>query len=148
MVMPMEKTPHGEPASALTMTRASTASRMIMIMKTAIRAATPPTGPISSRAIWPSERPLRRVEKKRVTMSWTAPAKITPATIQMVPGRYPICAARIGPTSGPAPAMAAKWWPKSTRRSVGWKSTPLSRRSAGVARSLSTFRTLLAMKRA
>ncbi len=87
MVMPMEKTPQGECARALTMTRASTASRMIMMANTAIRAAAPPTGPISSRAIWPSERPSRRVEKNSVTMSWTAPAKMTPATIQIVPGR-------------------------------------------------------------
>src|SRR5215212_90510 len=27
--------------------------------------------------------------------------------------------------------MAAKWWPNSTRRSVGWKSWSLSSRSAG-----------------
>ncbi|SKS82993.1 Uncharacterised protein [Mycobacteroides abscessus subsp. abscessus] len=31
--------------------------------------------------------------------------------------------------------MAAKWWPNSTLRSVGTKSLPLSRASAGVARS-------------
>ncbi len=42
--------------------------------------------------------------------------------------------ARVGPTSGPAPAMAAKWWPNSTQRWVGTKSRPLLRRSAGVAR--------------
>lgn len=147
MVMPMEKTPHGECASAFTMTSARTASRMIMMMKTATRAAIPPTGPISSRAIWPSERPLRRVEKNSVTMSWTAPMKMTPTTSQIVPGRYPICAASTGPTRGPAPAMAAKWWPNRTRRSVGWKSTPLSSRSAGVARFLSAFRTRFAMNR-
>lgn len=75
MVMPMEKTPQGECASAPTMTSASTASRMIMMTNTARRAAAPPTGPISSRAIWPSERPSRRVEKNSVTMSWTAPAE-------------------------------------------------------------------------
>ena len=27
--------------------------------------------------------------------------------------------ASTGPMSGPAPEMAAKWWPNSTRRSVG-----------------------------
>jgi hypothetical protein len=31
--------------------------------------------------------PSRRIEKNRITMSWTAPAKMTPATIQIVPGR-------------------------------------------------------------
>ena len=39
------------PLIAATTTSASTASRMIMIENTAIRAAAPPTGPISSRAI-------------------------------------------------------------------------------------------------
>lgn len=87
MVMAMEKTPHGDCARALTTTSASTASRMIMMAKTPMSAAAPPTGPISSRAIWPRLLPLRRMEKNRITMSCTAPAKITPATIQMVPGR-------------------------------------------------------------
>ena len=36
-------------------------------------------GPISSRAIWPKDLPLRRMEKKSVVMSWTAPARMTPA---------------------------------------------------------------------
>ncbi|GGX26906.1 hypothetical protein GCM10010321_47050 [Streptomyces chartreusis] len=53
----------------------------------ATSAAAPPNGPISSRAICPSERPSRRVEKNSTTMSWTAPAKMTPAMIQIVPGR-------------------------------------------------------------
>jgi len=44
--------------------------------------------------------------------------------------------------------MAAKWCPNSTRRSVGWKSTSLSSRSAGVARLSSTSSTRVAMKRA
>jgi hypothetical protein len=121
---------------------------MIMIEKTAIRAAAPPTGPISSRAICPRLLPSRRMEKKRMTMSCTAPAKMTPTMIHKVPGRKPIWAARTGPTSGPAPAIAAKWCPNNTRRSVGWKSWLLSRRSAGVARRSSVPSTFLAMKRA
>ena len=87
IVIAIENTPHGDCASALTTTSARTASRMIMIEKTAISAATPPTGPISSRAICPSDLPSRRIEKNRITMSWTAPAKITPTTIHSVPGR-------------------------------------------------------------
>ena len=79
--------PHGEFASALTTTSASTASRITMIASTAISAAAPPTGPISSRAICPRLLPSRRIEKNRTTMSCTAPAKITPTTIQIVPGR-------------------------------------------------------------
>lgn len=147
MVMATEKVPHGECARALTTTRASTPSRMIMMAKTASSAAAPPARPISSRAICPSDVPSRRMDRNSTTMSCTAPAKITPATIHSVPGRYPIWAASTGPTSGPAPAMAAKWWPRSTRLSVGWKSTPSSRRSAGVARRSSGFRTRRAMNR-
>ena len=62
IVIEIENTPHGLSASALTTTSASTASRMVMITSTPTMAATPPTGPSSSRAIWPSERPRRRVE--------------------------------------------------------------------------------------
>jgi hypothetical protein len=51
MVIAMENVPHGDLASALTTTSASTPSKMIMMVKTAMSAATPPTGPISSRAI-------------------------------------------------------------------------------------------------
>ena len=47
----------------------------------------PATGPISERTMSPSERPSRRVDKKSTVMSWTAPAKTTPARIQSVPGR-------------------------------------------------------------
>ena len=58
-----------------------------MIAKTAIRAAMPPMTPISSRTIWPRLLPSRRIEKNSTTMSWTAPAKMTPTMIQIVPGR-------------------------------------------------------------
>ena len=58
-----------------------------MIEKTAISAATPPTGPISSRAICPRLLPSRRIDTNSMTMSWTAPAKMTPTMIQIVPGR-------------------------------------------------------------
>ena len=87
IVMAMLNVPHGEFASALTTTSARTASRITMIDSTATSAAAPPTGPISSRAICPRLLPSRRIEKNRTTMSCTAPAKITPATIQIVPGR-------------------------------------------------------------
>ena len=62
IVIAIENTPHGLDASALTTTRASTASRITMITKTATIADAPPTAPISSRTIWPSERPRRRVD--------------------------------------------------------------------------------------
>ena len=119
MVQRMEKMPQGLSLSALVTTRASTASRMIMIARIAIIAKSPVTGPISSLAIWPSDLPSRRMEPKRITKSWTAPPSTTPKTIQMVLGSQPNCAASTGPTSGPAPAMAAKWCPNSTHRVVG-----------------------------
>ncbi len=58
-----------------------------MMESTATMAASPVTGPISSLAIWPSDLPSRRIEPKRMTKSWTAPASTTPKTIQSVPGR-------------------------------------------------------------
>ena len=79
--------PQGLWASALTTTRASTASRMIMMARMPIIAITPGTRPISPRMISPSERPSRRVEMNSMMKSWTAPAKTTPARIQSVPGR-------------------------------------------------------------
>ena len=51
MVIAIEKTPHGLSASALTTTRASTASRITMMTRTPTMAATPPIAPSSSRAI-------------------------------------------------------------------------------------------------
>ena len=63
MVMPTEKTPHGLSPSAFTTTSARIATMMIMMVSVAISAAVPPTRPSSSRAIWPSERPPRRIEK-------------------------------------------------------------------------------------
>ena len=111
MVAAIVNSPHGLSRSALTMTSASTASRMIMIAKIATIAATPAIGLISSFAIWPSDLPSRRMEAHRMTMSWTAPPRTTPTISQRVPGRNPNCAASVGPTSGPAPEMAEKWCP-------------------------------------
>ncbi len=87
MVHARVKTPHGDSASALTMTSASTASRITMIARMATMAHQPVNGPISSFAIWPSDLPSRRTEPARMTKSCTAPARTTPTTIQMVPGR-------------------------------------------------------------
>src|SRR5215475_6128309 len=111
--------PHGLPTSALTTTRARTARTMTQIRRMPTPAIVPAIGPISARTISPSERPSRRVDRTRTVMSWTAPANTAPARIHSVPGKYPIWAASTGPTSGPAPAIAAKWWPNSTYRLVG-----------------------------
>ena len=67
MVMPTEKTPQGLSARALTTTRARMATMITMISRVAISAAVPPMTPSSSRAIWPRERPPRRMEKNITT---------------------------------------------------------------------------------
>ena len=87
MVQRMVNTPQGLPLSAFTTTSDSTASRMTMMASTATMASVPVTGPVSSLAICPSDLPSRRIEANRITKSWTAPARTTPNTIQIVPGR-------------------------------------------------------------
>ena len=72
---------------ALTTTKPSTAIKIIIIKKVPISAAAPPIGPISSRAICPKLRALRRVEKNRVTISCTAPPNTAPIKIHKVPGK-------------------------------------------------------------
>jgi hypothetical protein len=87
MVAAMVKVPHGLPLRALTTTRATTASRMIMMSSTVMSAANPPTLPISSRAICPRDLPSRRIEANRITKSCTAPPSTAPMMIHRVPGR-------------------------------------------------------------
>ncbi len=87
MVAAMVNVPHGLPASAFTTTSATTASSTTMISSTVTSATSPPTLPISSRAIWPSDLPSRRSEANRITKSCTAPPSTAPAMIQSVPGR-------------------------------------------------------------
>ena len=118
-----------------------------MIAKMATMPATPATLFTSSLAIWPSDLPSRRIDAHRITKSCTAPPSTTPTISHSVPGRKPNCAASVGPTSGPAPEMAEKWWPKSTHLDVGTKSRPLLSRSAGVARRGSRPKTVWAMNR-
>ena len=146
IVMAMVKVPHGLDFSALTTTRATAPSRMMMMLITDTYETRPPTFPISVFAISVIDLPSRRTEKRRMTKSCMQPPSTAPAMIQSVPGRYPNCAASTGPTNGPGPAMAAKWCPKTTHLFVGTKSRPLSSRSAGVARSGSMASTLAAMK--
>ena len=78
---------HGLCFIALTTTSASTAIRMIMIPSVPNSAAKPPIGPSSWRAIWPSVRPSRRVDRNSMTMSCTHPPSTEPIRIQSVPGR-------------------------------------------------------------
>ena len=79
--------PHGDSARALTTTRPSTAIRMIMMPRIATSETLPAMGPISSRAIWPSDLPSRRTLAARITKSCTAPPTTTPIRIQSAPGR-------------------------------------------------------------
>jgi len=115
-----------------------------MMKSTASIAVAPAAGFTSSLAIWPSDLPSRRSEQNRIVKSCTAPPSTTPITSHSVPGRKPNCAASTGPTSGPAPAMAAKWCPYSTHLLVGTKSRPLLCRWAGVARRSSSPNTVSA----
>ena len=90
-----------------------------MMNRIARIAAQPATLPMSWNAICASDCPLRRMLAARTRKSCTAPPMQTPITIHNNPGRYPNCAASTGPMSGPAPLIAAKWWPKSTHLLVG-----------------------------
>ncbi len=72
---------------ALTMTRPSTAMMITTIISVPMTAAVPPTGPSSSRAIWPRLRPSRRADMNRMIMSCTQPPSTAPTMIHMVPGR-------------------------------------------------------------
>ena len=58
-----------------------------MISSTVISAMKPPTLPISSRAIWPSDLPSRRMEANRITKSCTAPPSTAPMMIHSVAGQ-------------------------------------------------------------
>ena len=87
MVAATVEVAHGLCFMAFTTTKPNTAIKMIMIMKVPIKAAAPPIGPISSLAIWPRLRALRRVEKNKVTMSCTAPPNTAPINIHKVPGK-------------------------------------------------------------
>ncbi len=77
----------GESLRALTTTRATTASRMIMMARMEAVAIMPPRRPTSSRAIWPSDFPSRRIEQNRITKSWTQPPSTAPTISHSVPGR-------------------------------------------------------------
>jgi len=78
IVAPTVEVAHGLPNIAFTTTSPSTPIRITMIASTPASAAAPPTGPISSRTIWPRLLPLRRSEPTRIVKSCTAPPITTP----------------------------------------------------------------------
>ena len=79
--------PQGDSFSAFTITSATTARRMIMIASTASSAIIPPRFETSSRAICPSDFPLRRIEQNKITKSCTQPPSAAPTISQSVPGK-------------------------------------------------------------
>ena len=119
IVAAMVKVPHAESASAFTTMMPRPAMAMTSTARMAIVPAGPAMPPISSLTRSAIDLAPRRVEAHRIIESCTAPARQTPATSHSRPGAQPNCAASIGPTSGPAPVIAAKWWPKSTHFDVG-----------------------------
>ena len=73
-----------------------------------------PLKPIWFRIMTPIDFPSVRREAAMLPKSWTAPKKIPPARIQITAGIQPNVTAMMGPTIGPAPAIEAKWCPKTT----------------------------------
>ena len=120
MVTTIVNMPQELSLKAITTTLATPASVTITMNSVATVVTAPETGPSSRRAILGKESPSPRTEASKITKSCTPPARHAPMTIQEKPGRKPHWAANTGPTSGPGPAIAAKWTPKSTSRRVGW----------------------------
>ena len=87
IVIAMVNVPHGLDFRAFTTTSATTPSKITRIAITATKATHPPSLPISSFAICPSDLPSRRTENSRITKSCTQPPKTAPARIHNVPGR-------------------------------------------------------------
>src|ERR1051326_7609643 len=110
---------HELPVMALTIVIPSPAVAMTTTKKMAIVADKPEMPLISVRAVSARDLPSRRTEANRMMKSCTAPARHTPMTSQIKPGRNPNCAARTGPTSGPAPVIPEKCWPNNTHFDIG-----------------------------
>ena len=82
--------------------------------------ARPARGPICSRAISAMERPSCRTEAASAEMSCTAPMSTTPRPIHKRQGAQPKAwQATMGPTIGPAAAMAEKCWLRRNFGSMG-----------------------------
>ena len=86
MVAPMVKMPQALSASAFNIAMPRPARAMIRMNRIAMTAVAPATVLISVRAMSASDRPPRRVEAQRISMSCTAPARHTPVSSQMRPG--------------------------------------------------------------
>src|ERR1700732_519849 len=108
IVIPIVNTPQGLFASALTTTIPSPANVTSNINNTANIVTSPVNVLTSVRATSASDRPLCRTDATITIKSCTQPATTAPIKIQIKPGAKPNCAANVGPTKGPAPAIAAK----------------------------------------
>jgi hypothetical protein len=66
------------------------------------------------------DRALWRIEATRAAKSWTPPMKMLPRRIQSSAGSQPNATpAKIGPTIGPAAAMAEKCCPSRSCGGIG-----------------------------
>ncbi len=101
MVAAIVKVPHALPLSAFTTTSPTTASRITMMMRTVTSAMKPPTLPISSRAILPSDLPSRRMEQKRMTKSLYGPSEDGADDDPQRAGQVAELRGQDRPTSGP-----------------------------------------------
>ena len=125
----------GLPMNRLEITTAKTAFTSSSRKKITSMKSTRPRSPTIFPASVPIEFALWRVEIHSVPKSCTAPAKMVPSTTHRNAGSHPQMTAIAGPTMGAAPATEVKWWPNSTLRLVGRKSTPSSNSCAGVRKS-------------
>ena len=104
-----------------------------MIASTPTSAAAPPTGPISSRTIWPSALAVaaQRADQDREVLHRAAEHDAD-QDVERAGQVAELRGEDRARPAGPGPAIAAKWWPNTTQRLVGTKSLPSRRRCAGV----------------
>ena len=91
----------------------------IMMPSTATSAVKPATGPISSRAIWPSDFPLRRTDDAEDDEVLNRAAEHDADDDPERAGQIAELRGERRTDERPGPAMAAKWWPKTIHRFVG-----------------------------
>ena len=117
--MPMVNVPHALSRSAFTTASPSPASAMTTMNRMAIAAVMPGDRADLGRAISASDRPPRAGRGQEDDEVVDGAAEADADDQPEKPGQKPNCAASTGPMSGPAPVIAAKWWPNSTHRFVG-----------------------------
>jgi hypothetical protein len=111
--------------------------------RNSVRARAPATSFAKSATL----RARLRMELYMHPKSCTAPTKIHPSTIHSSAGTQPQMTAIAGPSSGPSPAIDAKWCPNTTSGGAGTKSRPSRRMWAGVGSESSSGNTRVANQR-